>query len=200
VDGQHLGRFHALLAPQRLPALARAPLLPPELGRGRRGERPRLAHPATMSGGRRGERRRERSAAQQASEDEEVNAQDPARIASRSEDSEMNTRVNGGAHPSCHAPTSGPPALPGFRSCLHRAGSPLLRRLVGNWTLGSLTRRRDERGSDRRTPPVSPEGRRSRAPPESEASKSVAVQPSRPGLSPSAWRRSDVDELRRSTG
>jgi hypothetical protein len=36
----------------------------------------------------------------------------------------VNARVNGGAHPSCHAPTSGPPASPGFGSGLHRAGSP----------------------------------------------------------------------------
>ena len=38
----------------------------------------------------------------------------------RSGDSEVNTRVNGGAHPSCHEPTSRPPASPGFRSGLHR--------------------------------------------------------------------------------
>jgi hypothetical protein len=84
---------------------------------GRRGQRRPSRAPAAMSGGRRGERWRERSATQPASGDEEVNTQVTVHASHpRSEDSEVNMRVIGGAHPSCHAPTSGPPAGPGFRT------------------------------------------------------------------------------------
>jgi hypothetical protein len=38
----------------------------------------------------------------------------------------VNARVNGGAHPSCHEPTSRPPELPEFRSGLDHRDSPLV--------------------------------------------------------------------------